>query len=271
MNQQPPISNTMATQFMQRAAASAPIRSPSTPASISANSPQEPNGNPAKRQKLSSPSVPQSPDCYVSTPGSPYTPDGLRTPLAQESTRPFNPQNYIGNAAETPWVLTTLSLTQQQQQQQEGEPEPEPEQHLFPPDEDPSFPLEPVLGRRTFGNFKKKATTSTTKPPAPKHDDRDNDDDASSLSSGELSEDYEQYAARTSTRRPPSTPDRARGNGNSNNKNHKHNKRRDAKEDDSFLDKINLKKLQSGGISAAAGMRPPRAFDARRGGHKRKR
>jgi hypothetical protein len=236
------------SQFMQRAAASGSNRSPSTPIHLPANSPRELNGHSAKRRKLS-PSVPQSPDPVVSTPGSLYQSDESRTPLPQlqERSKSFTPLSYGGNAAETPWVLniTSDSVATQQQEQ---------EQPISPQEE--TLPQEPVLGRRTFGNFKKKSTTTTTTNTAKasskrKDEDNDNDNDNESLSPGELDEDYEQYGERMHGRQPPSSSAE------------KSRSKRRKDQDDDRLDTINLKRLKSGGISAASGMRQP-GFDARK-------
>jgi hypothetical protein len=201
---------------MQRSAASASNRAPSASSPLPANFPQSPHEDSAKRQKLSS-SIPQSPDPAALTPRSLYQSDDPTTPLPQGMGKAFT-QCYGGNEAETPWILNTSSSTGT---------------HEAPssPVEDTS-PPDGVIGRRTFGNFKKKTTEISAA-------DRSKDD--GSLSSGDLDEDYEQHGERMQ-RRTTQNGEKPRG------------KRRQDQDDDR-MDKIKLKKMRSGGISASSGMR----------------
>jgi hypothetical protein len=130
----------------------------------------------------------------------------------------FTSQLYGGNAAETPWVLSTsvssripygLSLATEETASQVS-----------------------VIGRRTFGNFKKQATAKT----ATTGDAADN-----SLSSAESDDANGQTSMR---------PRRKMGK-----EDEKVNGKRRQTGDDASMDKINLKKLRNSGISAASGLR----------------
>lgn len=204
---------------MQRAAAS--TSSPSSIASspLPPSSPQDPNGRPAKQQKLFY-SVSQSPDPNALTPRSFYSSDDTRTPLPQARNQSFTPQSYGGNAAETPWVLSTPRST--------GTLDipVSPSGDTSPPDA--------VVGRRTFGNFKKRTPGKA----AAKNEQKEGDE---SLSSADSEDDYEQPSTRT--------------NGRATQNGEKSKGKRRQNPDEYMMDKINLKKLKSGGISAVSGLR----------------
>lgn len=202
---------------MQRAAASTSNRTNPTSSPLSSSSPPNINDHPVKRPKLS-PSLPRSLDSNISTPQSLYQSDDPTTPLTQE-TKGFNPQNYAENAAETPWVLNIPIGSKTAQ------------------DESPLE--EAVIGRRTFGDFKKKKMAEQV-------GRNTGEDDAESLSSAE-DEGYEQYGD-SLLGRTQHHADRGK-------------KRKDVNDD--RIDRIYLKKLKNGGISASAGMRQ-QGFDAKK-------
>lgn len=212
---------------MQRAAASASDRTPLKSSPLPASSPQDLGEQPAKRQKLSA-SVPQSPEINASSPCSSYGADDPSTPLTQGNTTSFTPQNYGGNEAESHWVLNTSRSTGI-----EGTPNSPPED---------KWPQDTVIGRRTFGDFKKK---SAKKAPIAS---RGREDDGSP-SSGNSDEDHEEYG------------ERMYGGTMQNGGKSKGQRRQDR--DDDRMDKINLKQLKSGGISASSGMRQP-GFDGKK-------
>jgi hypothetical protein len=206
---------------MQRAAASASSRKPLKSSPLPASHPQDLGQQSAKRQKFNA-SEPQSPDLNVSTPHSFSGVDDPGTPMTQQSTRSFTPYNYGGNEAESPWVLNTARNT---------------DVEVIPdsPIQD-AWLQEEVIGRRTFGNFKKK---STEKAPTPKR----GKEKCGSLSPGNSDEDHEQYS------------EKMHGAMMQNGGKSKGKRRND--QDGERMDKINLKKLKSGGLSASSGMRQP--------------
>ena len=210
---------------MQKAAASDLSRTPSTSSPLPA-SPRDLDGHSAKRQKISS-SVPAFPSPNTSTPRSFYQSDDPSTPMSQEGNQSYTPQNYGGNAAETPWVLNILRSTD------ERHGPGSPLEYTSPPDR--------AIGRRRFGNFKKNSGEKKAKT-------RDGEPDGS-LSSADSDEYHERYSERMSgaTQQNGAKPT---------------GKRRQDQDDDT-MDKINLKKLRSGGISASSGMRQP-GFDGRK-------
>lgn len=227
-------SRLLTMKFMQRAAASASNRPCPSSSSVPASPIPDPNGHPAKRLKLSSP-APQSPGPNPSTPHSFHRLDDPSTPLAPDRSKDSTQQTYGGNAAETPWILNPSRAIETP-----GTPK--------SPWEDIS-PEEPAIGRRTFGNFKKKPTEKMAVPKAR--------EDVESLSSGDQDDSYEHTDARVHEMTLQDV-EGTRG------------KRRQIEEND-WMDKINLKKLRSGGISASSSMRKPgsdaKAFrkDARKG------
>jgi hypothetical protein len=152
------IADRCTLQFMQRSAASASNQAPSASSPLPANFSRSPQEDSAKRQKLSS--IPQSPDPAALTPRSLYQSDDPTTPLPQGMGKAFT-QCYGGNEAETPWILNTSRSIGTQEAPRS------PLEGTSPPDA--------VIGRRTFGNFKKKTTENSAA-------DRSKDDD--SLSSG---------------------------------------------------------------------------------------
>ncbi len=203
---------------MQRAAASASHGAALTSSPLPPNSPRDLNGHPAKRQKLSS-SLPQSPDYSASTPRSLYQSDDPVNPFSQEIVKSFRQQVHGGNEAETPWVLNTSNSTGVRH-------EPSPPQEKIPPHD-------AIIGRRIFGDFKKRAIEQADPTRGREKDD--------SLSSGDSDEDYEQYGE-TSHRRTFQNVKSPKG------------KRRHDQDDDR-MDKVNLKKSKSSGISASSSMR----------------
>lgn len=216
---------------MQRAAASDLSRTPSTSSPLPA-SPRDLDRHTAKRQKTSS-SVPAFPSPNTSTPRSFYHSDDPGTPVSQEGNQSYMPQSYGENAAETPWVLNISRRTD------EGHAPPSPPlEYTSPPDT--------AIGRRRFGNFKKKSSEKKAKT-------RDGEPDGS-LSSADSDENYEQYSERMSGATQQNSAKPA-------------GKRRHDQDDDK-MDKINLKKRRSGGISASSGMRQP-GFDGRKYGKDR--
>ncbi len=197
---------------MQRAAASDTNRTPSISSPLPA-SPQYDGGHFAKRQKASS-SIPAFPSPSPSVPRPFYQSDSPSTPVSQEKSQNYTSHHHGGNVTETPWVLHILRSTD--------------ERH------DPSTPLEytsppdAVIGRRIFGNYKKKSAQKMAR--------TEDGDPAGSLSSADSDENYEQYEKNYG----------AKPTG----------KRRQDQDDDK-IDRIDLKKLKSGGISASSGMRQP--------------
>jgi hypothetical protein len=209
---------------MQRAAASASLRDGAAGSPVQASSPQHTNGHPLMRQKFSS-SVPQSPAPNASTPRSTYQSSEPGTPLPQDALKSSTQESYGSNEAETPWVLNVPGSTATQRS-----PSSSPEEETSPP----------IIGRRTFGDFKKTAPGTAT--PKTK---REEDDSLSSLGSDD---DYEDHGERVVER--------------TSRKIQKEQARKRKEWDDEVMDKVNLKKMKNG-ISAASGLRQP-PFDGRK-------
>lgn len=204
---------------MQRAA-STPNRAVTISSPFSANISQHVNRHSATRQKFSA-SDPQTPDLNASSPYPSYHSDDPGTPLSpRSSNRGFTPVITYGNDAETPWVLDILGSFQHQVSST-SQPE-------------DISPENPIIGRRTFGNFKKKTMQKVT--PVK---NGENDSFSSELSGEEGGR-----------------------NGGKKDKNILQNgesmrgKRRQDRYDDQN-DKISLKKLKTTGISASSSMRQP--------------
>jgi hypothetical protein len=211
----------MSFQFMQRAAASASKSTIPTP-----NSPHDLNGHPAKRQKLSSSGI-QTPDLDLSSPRSLYGSDDLNSPRTGDRSTKFTPQIYGGNTAETPWMLNlprNVDMIHQTISMQET-----------------TSSQEDVVGRRTFGNFKKKTAEKVIAT-----EDGDDDD---SLGSGDLDGDFEQHSSRMYGKISQNGVESI--------------SKRKKSPDNDRVDIIRLKKLKTDGISAASGMRQP-DFDRRK-------
>lgn len=192
---------------MRRAAASTSNGAllPSSP--LPPNSPQDLTGHSAKRQKLSY-SLPQSSDPGTLTPHSSYHSEDPSTPLLRnESSRQ---PSYSANDAETPWVLNTSSSVEPQRT-------PSPPQY--------ASPLDVIVGRRTFGNFKKITMEKAAAKMVRQEDE--------SPSSEDSNDDYKKYKARMHGSTPQSC-EKPKG------------KRRQNQDNDK-MDNINLKKLRSGG------------------------
>ncbi|KAF7510545.1 hypothetical protein GJ744_006391 [Endocarpon pusillum] len=212
-------------KFMQRAAASDLGRTPSTSSPLPA-SPRDFDGHSTKRQKIS-PSVPAFPNPNTSTPRSFYQSNDPSTPVSQEGNQSYMPQNYGGNAAETPWVLNVSQRTD------EGHAPSSPLEYTSSPDT--------AIGRRRFGDFKMKSSEKKAKT-------RDGEPDGF-LGSADSDENYEQYSERMSAAAQQNS---AKPTG-----------KRRQDQDDNKMHKTNLKKPRRGGISASSGMRQPR-FDGRK-------
>jgi hypothetical protein len=209
-------------QFMQRAAASVSKSTILNPI----NSPHDPNGHPAKRQMLSPPGI-QTPDLDVSSPRSLYGSDDLNSPRTGDRSTKFRPQIYGGNTAETPWVLNlprNVDMIHQTISMQET-----------------TSSQEDVVGRRTFGNFKKKTTEKVIA--------TEDGDEGDSLGSGDLDGDFEQHSSRMYGKISQNGVEFI--------------SKRKKSPDNDRMDSIRLKKLKNGGISAASGMRQP-GFDRRK-------
>lgn len=206
-------SRLLTMKFMQRAAASEPKRTPLATPSLSASPHPVLDGHPAKRLKLSSP-APGSPDPNAMSPCSTYQSDGLSTPVVFDTSKTTTEQIHVGNADETFWILKSSRDTWLPDA-------------LRSPTQDTSAE-ETIIGRRTFGNFKKTAEKMDITRDAGRDD---------SLSSGELGEDYEPATVRI----PEAGIDSRR--------------KRWQLEQDNRMDKINLKKVKSGGISASSSRR----------------
>lgn len=100
---------------------------------------------------------------------------------------------------------------------------------------------EDVVGRRTFGNFKKKTTEKVIA--------TEDGDEGDSLGSGALDGDFEQHSSRMYGKISQNGVESI--------------SKRKKSPDNDRMDSIRLKKLKNGGISAASGMRQPR-FDRRK-------
>jgi len=148
--------------------------------------------------------------------------DDPATPLTQQSAQSFTPYNYGGNEAESPWVLFTS------RDRDVGVIQESPVENAWLQDM--------VIGRRTFGNFQKK---SADKVPTSSR----GGDDHGSLSPGNSGEDHEQYGERM--------------HGAMTRRSGKSKGKRPNDQDGERMDKINLKKLKSDGLSASSALRNP--------------
>ena len=206
---------------MQRAAASEPKRNPFAPSSLSTSPHPVLNGHPAKRVKLSSPAS-RSPDPNATSPYSPYQSDGPSTPVTFDISKTTTEQTHVGNADETFWILKSSRGTWLPDAPRS-------------PTQDTSAEA-PMIGRRTLGNFKK----TTEKMAITGEGERDD-----SLSSEDLAEDYEPAAGHIHEATSPDGMDSWR--------------KRWHIEQDNRMDKINLKRVKSGGISASSNRRNARS------------